>query len=248
MNETDSTQQLDVLYENQRGITICGAVYFSGKSLLNFDPAPWVDGNSKASPVNIKTATCPDPSWEWAWQRWYVDMNGDVDESGWQYGFSFAFSNWHGKPISLQSFVRRRRWIRKRKKTEYRRDDPRLMTDYFTISSSYAVHKSPTHTQQNESLSCITDEDEEEISTIPSLLHALQNSRIDREKLDSLRKFLQSASVTDKKYLINMKEKVLKSFVYEYSCRLAKEMLNERSTRHVNSEKSSFDLENDAIG
>ncbi|WBW70764.1 dysferlin-like membrane trafficking protein Mug65 [Schizosaccharomyces osmophilus] len=231
MDETDSFQQLDVLYENQRGITFCGAVYFSEKSLLNFDPAPWVDGNFKASPVNIKTATCPDPSWEWVWQRWYVDMNGDVDESGWQYGFSFGFSNWNGRPISLQSFVRRRRWIRQRKKTECLRDDPRLMNDYFTISSSYAVTKPPIRTQHTGSLSAITDTEEEEVATIPSLLQSLQNSRIDREKLETLQKFLQSAISPDINYLINMKEKVIKSFVYESSCRQAKEMLNARPTK-----------------
>ncbi|EPX74532.1 spore wall assembly protein [Schizosaccharomyces octosporus yFS286] len=233
MDETDSFQQLDVLYENQRGITFCGAVYFSEKSLLNFDPAPWVDGNFKASPVNIRTATCPDPSWEWAWQRWYVDMNGDVDESGWQYGFSFGFSNWNGRPISLQSFVRRRRWIRQRKKTEYTRDDPRLMNDYFTISSSYVVPKNSIRPQHTGSLSAITDAEEEEIATIPSLLQSLQNCRIDREKLDTLLKFLRFAIAPDISYLLSIKERVLRSFVYESSCRQAKEMLNDVQTKRA---------------
>lgn len=204
---------------------LCGVPYFSEKSLLNFDPAPWVDQHFVASPVSTKTATCPDPSWEWAWQRWYIDMSGDVDESGWQYGFSFTMNNWHGKPVSLHSFVRRRRWIRKRKKKELRRDELPLVPESFTISSSYPIQRSSTQTRSSFEDDS-SDFDLSEVTTIPALLRALQDSRIDREKLEALATFLASASIDEKVYVKNCKKDLLKNFVFEHSCRKANELLN----------------------
>lgn len=67
--------------------------------------------------MSILDAQVPDPSWVWQWKTWYVDMMGDVDEAGWAYSFSFspAFA-WHGNHVWFHSFVRRRRWLRKRVK------------------------------------------------------------------------------------------------------------------------------------
>ncbi|KAL1620994.1 hypothetical protein SLS56_009410 [Neofusicoccum ribis] len=43
---------VDVLYENQRGSFFFGIPLFSSKSLLNFDPAAWVDGRFKPTPMS----------------------------------------------------------------------------------------------------------------------------------------------------------------------------------------------------
>ena len=112
------TSAIDVLYENQRGYFFFGVPFFSGNSLLNFDPPAWVTANGGPSPVDIQTAQVPDPSWEWAWPCWYVDMANDVDEEGWQYSFAFFKGlAWHGTHPWFHSFVRRRRWLRKRVRT-----------------------------------------------------------------------------------------------------------------------------------
>ena len=138
--------EVDMLYENQRGFFLCGIALFSSKSLLNLDPSPWQTCDFKYSPVSILDKQTPDPSWEWAWKTWYVDMTTDVDDQGWMYSFSFnnCFS-WHGTHVWFHSFVRRRRWLRKRIKIRKdgglgSPDDTEVEAhgfnqDYFTIHS-----------------------------------------------------------------------------------------------------------------
>lgn len=128
---------------------ICGIPFFSSKGLLNFDPPAWQNRHHAPSLVSILNAQVPDPSWVWSWKTWYVDMTTDVDEEGWTYSFSFNPSfSWHGTHIWFHSFVRRRRWLRKRVKLhthesgsacgsrEGSRERPHgLNPDYFTIHS-----------------------------------------------------------------------------------------------------------------
>jgi len=143
---TTRQAEIDVLYENQRGFFLCGIPLFSSNSLLNLDPSPWQTRDFKYSPVSILDKQTPDPSWEWAWKTWYVDMTIDVDDQGWMYSFSFNnYFSWHGTHVWFHSFVRRRRWLRKRVKI--RRDgglgspdDTEVEAhgftqDYFTIHS-----------------------------------------------------------------------------------------------------------------
>lgn len=138
--------EIDVLYENQRGFFLCGIPLFSSKSLLNLDPSPWQTRDFKYSPVSILDKQTPDPSWEWAWKTWYVDMTTDVDDQGWMYSFSFnKFFSWHGTHVWFHSFVRRRRWLRRRVKIRKdgglgSLDDTEVEAhgfnqDYFTIHS-----------------------------------------------------------------------------------------------------------------
>jgi hypothetical protein len=132
---------------------ICGIPLFSSKGLLNFDPPGWQNRHFAPSLVSIINAQVPDPSWIWAWKTWYVDMTTDVDEEGWTYSFSFNPSfSWHGNHIWFHSFVRRRRWLRKRVKLhahetgsacgsrEGSRERPHgLNPDYFTIHSGARI-------------------------------------------------------------------------------------------------------------
>lgn len=219
-DDTKPRSELDILYENQRGWFLFGLPLYSHSSLLNFDPSAWMTQDRRASPVNITNAQLPDPSWEWAWRTWYVDMSGDVDEQGWQYSFSFASSQWHGTHPWFHSFVRRRRWVRLRTKIPEKRHRGRsgfekahmLNEDYFTIHSSKARSReqSTADLSRVESgflsrISTKVDEEVhlEEIGDIPSLMYSLKLASIDRERIDALKKFVQEGG--EELYYLNDK-------------------------------------------
>ncbi|ETN42398.1 uncharacterized protein HMPREF1541_01552 [Cyphellophora europaea CBS 101466] len=197
---------VDVLYENQRGSFLFGIPLYSHSSLLNFDPSPWVNKDFKDSPVNITNAQVPDPSWEWVWKTWYVDMSYDVDEEGWQYSFAFGRQTpWHGTHPWFHSFVRRRRWLRKRVKKHLHQPGAikasnlsaahRLNAEYFTIHPKR--DQSPDSARPQSYLSAIPTDVEElpdEIKDIATLLKALRLAAIDREKIDIVKRFVKEAS------------------------------------------------------
>ncbi|KAE8324595.1 hypothetical protein BDV39DRAFT_194966 [Aspergillus sergii] len=225
--------ELDILYENQRGWFFFGIPLYSHGSLLNFDPSAWVTYDLRDSPVNITNAQVPDPSWEWAWKTWYVDMSGDVDDQGWQYSFSFSSSAWHGSHPWFHSFVRRRRWVRLRvKKASERSRRGRsgfemahmLNEDYFTIhtakkkraaSAGRGSQGPSTHLSQ-----ATTNVDEEgpleEIGNIPTLMFALKNAKIDREKFDILRRFVAEGG-QELYYLDGKMQDIMALFVFQAS-------------------------------
>lgn len=201
---------IDVLWENQRGWWAFGVPHFSSKSLLNFDPNPWLNGHRKASPVDITNAQVPDPDWEWAWKSWYVDMSRDVDEEGWEYSFSFnrGFS-WHGSHPWGHSWVRRRRWLRKRVRKHNHHDIARpdqkhmseahhLNTDYFTIHPANNLSRSnslvPSSLLDKVRARIEEEENEEpaEIKDIGSLYTHLKKAALDREKIVLIRYFVDN--------------------------------------------------------
>ncbi|OAP58798.1 hypothetical protein AYL99_06095 [Fonsecaea erecta] len=205
------THAIDILYENQRGWFFCGIPLYSHSSLLPPDPSPWSNKDMKDSPVNITNAQVPDPTWEWAWNSWYVDMSHDVDEQGWQYSFAFGRNwTWHGTHPWFHSFVRRRRWLRKRVKHEVQEsygrpgsmgDAHHLTGDYFTIHSKRdrspisavdGAGKTPRPSSFI-SLPSTIDQNEppEDIKDIATLLVALKFAPIDREKIDVIKRFIQ---------------------------------------------------------
>ncbi|KAK4943453.1 hypothetical protein LTR10_016944 [Elasticomyces elasticus] len=206
--------EIDILYENQRGSFFCGIPLYSHSSLLPTDPSPWVNKHFHDSPVNITNAQVPDPSWEWAWKTWYVDMSYDVDEEGWQYSFAFGRNfAWHGTHPWFHSFVRRRRWLRKRVKRNGTggRDKPgglnaahHLTQDYFTIHSTR--ERSPVSTVDGAARTArpasymsqsspvdMLEQPPEDIKDIASLLKALRFASVDREKIEVVRKFVDQA-------------------------------------------------------
>lgn len=203
--------ELDVLYENQRGWFFFGIPFYSNRSLLQFDPPAWVNRDFKDSPVDVTNAQVPDPSWEWAWRSWYVDMSGDVDEEGWQYSFSFASKFcWHGTHPWFHSYVRRRRWVRLRTKKQHtgRRAGTeqtglelahRMNEDYFTIhsqkllsgDSSIAVPAGPPSSYTGRMSAASPGEAfVEDIEDIPTLMQALKLAIVDRERIEALKKFI----------------------------------------------------------
>ncbi|KAK9476323.1 hypothetical protein V1514DRAFT_298662 [Lipomyces japonicus] len=212
----DPNVAFDVLYENQRGFFFFGTPLFSGKGLLNFDPPSWVDSDYKYSPVDISSAPVPDPSWEWVWKTWYIDMTADVDAEGWAYSIGFQTRNWHAAHVWFYSFVRRRRWIRKRKRIvesienhgdEYKRKEYAVVedvaTEYFTIRSGQSKNglrsqslklKGSRYDSDNHRLidydSSSGSEIDGKITNIANLLSKMKEARLDREKIEALEHFV----------------------------------------------------------
>lgn len=236
----EPNSELEVLYENQRGWFLFGIPFYSSRSLLQFDPPAWVNKDLRESLVNITNAQLPDPSWEWAWPTWYVDMSDDVDEEGWQYSFSFLPKfGWHGTHPWFHSYVRRRRWVRLRVKKKYTRlkngvDQTDfhmahlLNEDYFTIHSQTLASVEPSiapPTATNVPSSSYIRRDlggsperhvEDNIDNIPRLLEVIKNAIVDREKIEALRKFLGQGG-EELFYLPDKVPEVLGLFVFRTS-------------------------------
>ncbi|KUL90772.1 hypothetical protein ZTR_00366 [Talaromyces verruculosus] len=236
----EPNSELEVLYENQRGWFLFGIPFYSSRSLLQFDPPAWVNKDHRESPVNITNAQLPDPSWEWAWPTWYVDMSDDVDEEGWQYSFSFFPKfGWHGTHPWFHSYVRRRRWVRLRVKKKYTRlkngvDQTDfhmahlLNEDYFSIHSQALASVEPSiapPTATDVPSSSYTRRDvggsperhvEDNIDNIPRLLEVIKNAIVDREKIEALRKFLAQGG-EELYYLPDKVPEVLGLFVFRTS-------------------------------
>lgn len=229
---------IDVLYENQRGSFFCGIPLYSSNSLLNFDPSPWQTANFTDSAVNITNFQLPDPSWVWDWKSWYVDMSHDVDDEGWEYSLSFnGVYSWHGTHPFLYSFVRRRRWLRRRVRIHPHRADGKknsmknahlLNEDYFTIHAkkrSRSRESSADRSTNNRSsiMPDIKDDDRAEedlgeISDVSALMAALRRSRVDREKIAAVKIFLEQGG-DELFYLAENMPEIMAIFVHQTSCR-----------------------------
>ena len=229
--------EVDILYENQRGSFFCGIPLYSSRSLLNFDPSPWQTADFQDSPVNITNAQVPDPTWAWAWRSWYVDMSHDVDEEGWEYSFSFrqGFS-WHGAHPWFHSFVRRRRWLRKRVKIHPHaphgakgsmKNAHMLNADYFTIhatrdrSRASSVDGTVTNRSSNVSTNLVdsdTGEDDGEIAHITDLMRRLRKATVDRTKVEVIKNFLEHGG-DELVYLPDQMDEIMGLFYYQTSRR-----------------------------
>lgn len=198
----DGDSAVDVLYENQRGSFVFGMPLFSSQSLLNFDPAPWVNAYGHSSSVNITNAQLPNLSWQWVWHTWYVDMSQDVDEQGWQYSFMFQDKfSWHGTHPWLHSFVRRRRWLRKRVRSVHKsecRETYRLNASYFQVGEGRSsvlqgeqVDAMKPDRARDEDMTDILVDD---IDDLPTLLHSLKTATVDREKITMVLAYMDKAS------------------------------------------------------
>ncbi|GAB7343391.1 hypothetical protein MBLNU457_1429t1 [Dothideomycetes sp. NU457] len=242
----DEDAVIDVLYENQRGLFTLGVPHFSSNSLLNFDPKPWINAQGRTSPVNITNAQVPDPEWEWAWKSWYVDMSRDVDEDGWEYSLAFGGFSWHGNHPWFHSFVRRRRWLRKRVRKHAhhhagKTPDKKHMSEAHMLTPEYfTIHPSKTRTttdSQTPSLAASgalraktsreNIEDSQDIRDIATLLKLLKSASIDRQKLVLVRNFVQNAS-DELYYLQDQIPDIMARLVFQNSRRHLLEMLMEQ--------------------
>lgn len=220
---------IDILYENQRGAFFFGVPMFSSSSLLNFDPKPWQNSAFRTSPSDIRNAQVPDPSWTWDWKSWYVDMSRDVDEEGWEYSFSFqkGFA-WHGNHPWFHSFVRRRRWLRKRtrKDTSHKTKERghELTADYFTIHPKILRGPSPNGSLTYSAMRARGFQNDDsnlqdiEIADIGTLVRILRKSAVDREKLVAVRKFVDKGG-DELFYLSDHMSDIMSLFIYQSSRR-----------------------------
>ncbi|KAL8641131.1 MAG: hypothetical protein Q9228_002033 [Teloschistes exilis] len=227
---------IDILYENQRGWFLFGIPLYSANSLLNLDPAPWQTSEFKDSAVNITNAQVPDPSWEWAWRTWYVDMSHDVDEEGWEYSFSFqARFAWHGSHPWFHSFARRRRWLRRRVKRHSStiiggkgtlKESHQLNADYFTIHGAKR-ERSPESSQEatlaNRSSytgydghESDSDQDVNDIPNVIALLAVLKKASVDREDIAAVRTFLAQGG-DELHYLADKMDEIMGLLIYQSS-------------------------------
>ncbi|KAI5814804.1 hypothetical protein BZA77DRAFT_388866 [Pyronema omphalodes] len=226
--------EIDVLYENQRGAFVCGLPLFSSKSLLNFDPSPWQNIHFRPSAVSILDAQVPDPSWVWDWKTWYVDMTSDVDEEGWAYSFSFspAFA-WHGNHVWFHSFVRRRRWLRKRIKLPTTESGTPLTADY---GSSRAGSVDRAHRLNNDYFTIHSrrdpemkaaagdwggsggEEEDTDVRDIPKLMAVVKHARLDREKIEAVMRFVEDGG-DEIAYLAEKMPTLMASMVFQASRR-----------------------------
>ena len=252
--EEDSV--IDILYENQRGAFFFGVPMFSSSSLLNFDPRPWQNAAFRTSASDIRNAQVPDPSWIWDWKSWYVDMSRDVDEEGWEYSFSFQKGvAWHGNHPWFHSFVRRRRWLRKRvrKDTSHKTKERghELNADYFTIHPKILRGPSPNGSLtysalrargfQNDDIN-VQDAD---IANIGTLILMLRKSAVDREKLVAVRKFVDQGG-DELFYLSDRMSDIMSLFIYQSSRRqLLAELIQHFDTSTARKESLSGHMHSD---
>ncbi|KAK1075694.1 hypothetical protein LTR74_000102 [Friedmanniomyces endolithicus] len=211
---------VEILYENQRGWFLFGVPRFSSSTLLPSDPRPWQNAQFRTSPVSIIDAQLPDPSWEWVWKSWYVDMSRDVDEEG---------------------FVRRRRWLRvRRRKDEKRKMDEKgheMTAEYFTIhprtlKPSSDEMRSRSRMDDTQKRADDVGVEKMEISTIGELALALRKAAVDREKLSAARKFVNSGG-EELFFLAGQMEEIMSRFVYQSSRRqLLTELISHHDAAH----------------
>jgi hypothetical protein len=229
--QTDAESAIDILYENQRGLFLCGMSLFSSKALGVVDKPSWTNAAQKPSATNITNAQVPDPSWEWARKEWKINKSEDTDDDGWEYSFMFSKKfSWHG-PKWYNSFVRRRAWIRKRvkKNSGYQVQEPhQLNSDYFTIHPSMARSRSPSKApsvvENRYSASQLAKRemeevpDREDIRDIGSLMEALKFSRIDREKMEAVENFIENGG-ENLYYLKEHMHDIMSQFIFQASRR-----------------------------
>ncbi|KAI9054096.1 hypothetical protein LZ554_001267 [Drepanopeziza brunnea f. sp. 'monogermtubi'] len=250
---------IDILYENQRGGFLCGMALFSSRALGNADPSPWTNSAQKTSATNITNAQVPDPSWEWAWPEWHLNLEDGVDEEGWEYSFMFSKKfSWHKKSW-WNSFVRRRAWIRQRvkKHTGYLPNQGHMLnSDYFTIHPADARSRSRASTgagSQTYRYSTATlpkwemDQgiDFQNIQDIGSLMKALKLARIDRERTEAVESFIKHGG-DDLYYLRDHMHDIMGMFIFQASRRLL--LSNLLSDFNIASEENeSSEAEGDSV-
>ena len=113
-----SMEAVEEVYENQRRPAFSFKPTFSSAELTPIERGAWSDDLGRP---RIKRNVALPVGWTWA-TDWSVDMEGACDSDGWRYAFNwpreFSLAKEYyptaNKPI--RCFVRRRRWIRVRRR------------------------------------------------------------------------------------------------------------------------------------
>lgn len=108
-------------------------------------------------------------------------MVGDVDPEGWSYAFMFRSKKWRHKAYPFHSFVRRRRWIRLRRKKNSEDIKGQI----------YKMHPIIQETPAEELESMLNVEPKNTVlADFDQLKEKVMDSRIDREKLEFIKEYL----------------------------------------------------------
>ena len=194
-----------------------------------FSPA---NAYHKPSPTSIRTATVPDPSWEWIWPEWRVNHQEGMDEDGWEYSFAFSKKmkfSWHG-PSWWNSYVRRRAWIRKRAQLPEHDQftDPHMLnSEYFTVrpasertkrSRESLNSRMGSKTSMTQQSSLEVPQEITSIDDVDVLMQQLRRARVDREKLEAVDNYLDHA--IDLSQLARHMHDIMGIFVFQASRRI----------------------------
>ncbi|KAI8048782.1 hypothetical protein BDF22DRAFT_701232 [Syncephalis plumigaleata] len=204
---SETMYEFESVYENQRGMFVFGVPKFSAKMLNIMDPPPWSDSEFRFVSPNLNSYQLPDPNWEWAHPEWTIDMSCDVDEEGWEYAFHFHNSYWHGAYDVVRSFVRRRRWVRLRRRKALNDNTPTTTT---TTHGHPARSRRPS-AQPNTRISA-TNSADSDVDRYQNWLGTVRRMRIDREKLDYFNQLLQHAP--------NLEQLLTKETLSQFLCSL----------------------------
>lgn len=168
MDIIESTNESDVIVENQRGCTLLGYPLFSPKLLLRrLDPGNFqIVNREKRTLINIRgnrrsiRDIFPLEGGDQC-GKWFVDMRiGDVDDQGWAYSWNFS----HGRWRDGKGFVRRRIWVR------------------HSLETAYPMPDEPVRSHELHSIESEQDGNDE----YASLLAVLQRQLLDRHKFEIL--------------------------------------------------------------
>ncbi|KAI9228727.1 MAG: hypothetical protein DHS80DRAFT_30544 [Piptocephalis tieghemiana] len=233
-SEKEGSYAYDIVYENQRGAFVFGSAKFSAKMLNLLDPPAWSDVRNRFSASDLSSLQPPDPTWEWVHPEWRVDMTGDVDAEGWSYAFNFRASEWHGDYRMFRSFVRRRKWIRLRKRKGAKNLQGRSPTSPVPPSITLPTSSSgriPLMSPRRD-----------------SWVRELNSLRLDREKLAYLHSYLQthpSTSCSPKAWAERSHE-AMASLDHTHSRCKAIQMLSSHLSPLNQQDKEAVGLEEDA--
>ncbi|RKP25254.1 hypothetical protein SYNPS1DRAFT_29009 [Syncephalis pseudoplumigaleata] len=205
---SETMYEFESVYENQRGMFVFGVPKFSAKIYVS---------------PNLNSYQLPDPNWEWAHPEWTVDMSYDVDEEGWEYAFHFYNSYWHGAYDAMRSFVRRRRWVRLRRR--------RIVND--TSAHGHPARSRRPSAQPNTRvpLAGTADVDANQQQQLQQQqqqdwLATIRRMRIDREKLAYFDQWLQQqSSSADRPLTKEMLQQFLQSLDYHANRQRAVKLL-----------------------
>ena len=160
-------------------------------------------------------------------------MSRDVDEEGWEYSLQFTGGfSWHGNHPWFHSFVRRRRWLRLRKRRDTHRHTKEkaheLTAEYFTIHPKTLWPASEDLTSRANSSDMdrlrqkleeeLEDPEKMDITDIGSLIRLLKRASVDREKLVAVREFADEGG-EEVCYLSERMPEIMSLFVYQSSRR-----------------------------
>ena len=123
--EIDKASEIVRIFEHQRKVPIAGF----GPIMLPGDPPSWTDETGRKIDSKALNSIRAGEGWQWTsnWESLSDTTSSPLDSEGWSYARSFSTPSdrWHGNRTNAR--VRRRCWIRKRRRTDSAAEANRLL-------------------------------------------------------------------------------------------------------------------------